>query len=46
MKSTQQQGYPSIPIQIQNRMELDGKVLAESTNEVNAAQANRGSTGG
>ncbi|AMO79714.1 phage tail tape measure protein [Obesumbacterium proteus] len=42
----QQQQYPFIPIQIQNTMMLDGKVVAESTNEVNASQANRGSTGG
>lgn len=42
----QQQQYPFIPIQIKNTMMLDGKVVAESTNEVNASQANRGSTGG
>lgn len=42
----QRQQYPFIPIQIQNTLTLDGKVVAESTNEVNASQANRGSTGG
>lgn len=42
----QTQQYPFIPIQIQNTMTLDGKVIAESTNDINASQANRGSTGG
>lgn len=40
------QQAPFLPIQIQNTLTLDGKVVAESTNEVNANQANRGSTGG
>ncbi len=40
------QQAPFLPIQIQNTLTLDGKVVAESTNEVNASQANRGSTGG
>lgn len=37
---------PIPPIHINTKLELDGKVLAESTNEVNANQASRGSTGG
>lgn len=40
------QQAPFLPIQIQNTLTLDGKVVAESTNEVNASQANRGSMGG
>lgn len=40
------QQAPFLPIQIHNTLTLDGKVVAESTNEVNATQANRGSTGG
>lgn len=40
------QQAPFLPIQIHNTLTLDGKVVAESTNEVNASQANRGSTGG
>ncbi|BFI53724.1 phage tail tape measure protein [Yersinia pseudotuberculosis] len=41
----QQKQYPYMPIQIKATLELDGKVLAESTNEVNSSQANRGPTG-
>lgn len=41
----QTQAAPFLPIQINTKLELDGKVVAETTNEVNANQANRGSTG-